>query len=72
MAHDAHEASPPFPLRRLLPIPLCDLCDLCAMLFRFSVISHPARDVPARKFADQSDPPSVTSVTSVRCFSVFA
>ena len=50
-------------------IPLCDLRDLCAML-------SPKRVFPAQKpccppkalHRRTSDPPSVTSVTSVRCF----
>ena len=48
------------------PIPLCDLRDLCAMLSR----SRCSR--PSAKMSKTSHPqsPSVTSVTSVRCFPI--
>ena len=52
-----------------IPIPLCDLRDLCAMLSPIRVSSRPeASRVHQRALATYPRSPSVTSVTSVRCF----
>ena len=48
--------------------PLCDLRDLCAMHSSCARFSHPGQRSPRQKFpAPTPSPPSVTSVTSVRC-----
>jgi hypothetical protein len=54
--------------RRPAPIPLCDLRDLCAMLSPMRAFLAQKPDYPPKSLPRSSlNPPSVTSVTSVRC-----
>jgi hypothetical protein len=48
--------------------PLYDLRDLCAMLSPFALFSPVSSGRSSKVFATNPNPPSVTSVTSVRCF----
>jgi hypothetical protein len=48
--------------------PLCDLRDLCAMLSPISVFPTQQPRRPPKASRPTQVPPSVTSVTSVRCF----
>jgi hypothetical protein len=64
----AFHANKPRCSRILSPIILCDLRDLCAMLSKNSRVSRPSA-MASPKPLPHNPPPSVTSVTSVRCLS---
>jgi hypothetical protein len=69
--HPVLALKPPHSLKNFRPHPLRDLCDLCAMLSPL----HPVLALkPPRSLKDfdrKPQFPSVTSVTSVRCFPLF-